>query len=218
MRSRELTLLALLLAATAAGSVERSGGGTPGGLFQLGGGGSKEPITVTADRLEYDYKSNVLVYRGSVEAVQGKATLHSDVLTVTFLRDEAKDGAKPSVDPTEGGTSKLQEIVAVGNVRIDQGTRWATGGRAVFDQVRRTVVMSENPMLHDGPNEVAGDRVVVFLDEDRSVVEGGRKRVKAVFHPDSGKGDESTAKTGGPTDGAQRAPDAEAPPRGATPQ
>jgi hypothetical protein len=78
--------------------------------------------------------------------------------------------------------------------------------------------MSENPMLHDGPNEVAGDRVVVFLDEDRSVVEGGRKRVKAVFHPDSGKGDGSTAKTGGPTDGAQPAPDAEVPPRGATPQ
>lgn len=202
MPRRELTLLALVLAATAAGSVERSGGTTPGGLFQLGGGGSKEPITVTADRLEYDYKSNVLVYRGSVEAVQGKATLHSDVLTVTFLREEGKDGQKPtSVDPTEGGTSKLQEIVAAGNVRIDQGTRWATGGRAVFDQVKRTVVLSENPMLHDGPNEVAGDRVVVFLDEDRSVVEGGRKRVKAVLHPDSGKKDEATARTEGAADG-----------------
>jgi len=31
---------------------------------------------------------------------------------------------------------------------------------------------------------VAGDRVIVYLDEDRSVVEGGRKRVKAVLYPD----------------------------------
>ena len=61
---------------------------------------------------------------------------------------------------------------------------WATGGRAVFDQERRTLVLSENPVLHDGPNQIAGDRVVVYLDENRSVVEGGDKRVKAVLFPE----------------------------------
>ena len=30
---------------------------------------------------------------------------------------------------------------------------------------------------------MAGDRIVVFIDENRSVVEGGRKRVKAVVFP-----------------------------------
>jgi lipopolysaccharide export system protein LptA len=79
----------------------------------------------------------------------------------------------------------VQNIVAVGNVRIDQGTRWAVGGQAVFDQGQRTLVLTENPVLHDGPNVVAGDRVIVYLDENRSVVEGGRKRVKAVLYPNS---------------------------------
>ena len=74
-------------------------------------------------------------------------------------------------------------MVASGSVRIDQGTRWAVGGKATFDQSNRTLVLTESPVLHDGPNEVAGDRVVVYLDEDRSVVEGGRKRVKAVLFP-----------------------------------
>ena len=74
--------------------------------------------------------------------------------------------------------------MAIGNVRIDQGTRWAVGGRAIFDQEQRTLVLTENPVLHDGPNEVVGERVVVYLDENRSVVEGGQKRVKAVFHPE----------------------------------
>ena len=86
----------------------------------------------------------------------------------------------------------------MGNVRIDNGARYATGGRAIFDQGRRTLVLTETPVLHDGQNEVAGDRVIVYLDEDRSVVEGGRKRVKAVLYP---------GKDGGlvPAEGASKA-------------
>ena len=63
-------------------------------------------------------------------------------------------------------------------------------------------MLTENPVLHDGQNEVAGDRVVVFLDEDRSVVEGGQQRVKAVLYPDSssrrGPGSRAPAKPGAP--------------------
>src|SRR4029450_5184143 len=150
-------------------------------------GKSKEPITVISDNLEYDYKKNVVVYRGKVEVTQGNVKLVSDTLTITLenqKQDGQNPGAKttPTTQPPPGqgpaDTGRVQEIVALGNVRIDQGTRWAVGGRAVFDQTQRTLVMTENPVLHDGPSEVAGDRVVVFLDEDRSVVEGGQKRVK----------------------------------------
>jgi lipopolysaccharide export system protein LptA len=91
------------------------------------------------------------------------------------------------MDPN-ASRQRLQEVIAVGNVRIDNGTRWATGGRAVFEQGTRTVVLTETPVLHDGANEVAGDRVIVYLDENRSVVEGGRKRVKAVLHPAKDEG------------------------------
>lgn len=170
-------------------------------LFDAGQlGNRKEPIIVTADTLEYDYKKNVVVYRGRVQAEQGAVKLSSDTLTVTFAHakdaKDAKDAkaaegapAKPAdhgtaVDVPGQGGQQLQEIVALGNVRIDSGTRWAVGGRAVFDQTQRTLVLTESPVLHDGSNEVIGDRVVVYLDEDRSVVEGGRKRVKAVLYPD----------------------------------
>jgi lipopolysaccharide export system protein LptA len=147
-------------------------------------GKSKEPIVVTSDRLDYDYKSNVVVYRGGVLATQGQLKITSDTLTVTFA-DEGEGTAAPQGGlALGGGSARLREIVAAGSVRIEDGTRWATGGRAVFDQTNRTLVLSENPMLHDGANEVLGDRVIVYLDEDRSVVEGGRKRVKAVLHPD----------------------------------
>jgi len=152
-------------------------------------GKSKEPIVVTSDRLEYDYRGNVVVYKGGVQATQGKLKITSDTLTVTFAEDKEKE-KKNGQAPAEGGlalgagSAKLKEIVAEGKVRIEDGTRWATGGRAIFDQANRTLVLSETPVLHDGANEVLGDRVIVYLDEDRSVVEGGRKRVKAVLYPD----------------------------------
>jgi lipopolysaccharide export system protein LptA len=68
-------------------------------------------------------------------------------------------------------------------VKIDSGDRHATGGRAVFDDAKRTVTLSEEARLSDGPNEVAGDRVVVYIDEQRSVVQGGPERVRAVLYP-----------------------------------
>src|SRR5690349_16121862 len=130
----------------------------PFDAFDLGK--RKEPITVNANTLEYDYKKNVVVYRGDVDAAQGPVRLRGDTLTVT-LEQAAAQGATPS-----DGTQRVRSIVAEGNVRIDHGTRWATGGKAVFDQSVRTVVLSDSPVMHDGPNEVAGDRVVVYLDED----------------------------------------------------
>jgi lipopolysaccharide export system protein LptA len=201
-----LALTALVAVASAQTPGERAApaaGGTSGGARAsdrpLGFGElgkSKEPITVVSDNLEYDYKKNVVVYRGSVEVVQGNVKLVSDTLTIT-LQNRNQDGKQPAPRPASatpaGDAGRVQEIVAAGNVRIDQGARWAVGGRAVFDQAQRTLILTENPVLHDGPSEVAGDRVVVFLDEDRSVVEGGQKRVKAVLYPD-----EKNAAPGGP--------------------
>lgn len=179
-------LVPLLFAAVAEGRDPAKVAGGP--LDATSFGNRKEPITVTSDMLEYDYKANVVVYRGEVVATQGDVRVRSDTMTVTFVssRDGAPEAAAP--DPGDRGQQRLQEVVAVGKVRIDSGTRWATGGRAVFEQGKRTLVLTEDPVLHDGPNEVAGERVIVFLDENRSVVEGGRKRVKAVVFPKDGDG------------------------------
>jgi lipopolysaccharide export system protein LptA len=218
--------LALATAAWSAGPPPTTGapptqeqGSSPFGFDGLGK--SKEPINVTSDNLEYDYKANVVVYKGSVEVIQGPTKLTSDTLTVTMVNDkdnktgdnktggdktagQAADppapagGDKPGAQAQNGqqsgqqngqsagpDTGRVQNIVAVGNVRIDQGARWAVGGHAVFDQGQRTLVLTQNPVLHDGPNVVAGDRVIVYLDENRSIVEGGRKRVKATLYPNS---------------------------------
>ncbi len=137
-------------------------------LGALSLGSSREPISVSADSLVFDNRTRVLTYNGGVVATQGDMKLESNTLTVAL--DDKAD-------------SRLKEVVAVGDVHLSKGSRSATAGRAVFDQTSRTVVLSDNAVLHDGPNQVSGERVVVYLDEERSVVEGGNGRVKAVLFP-----------------------------------
>ncbi|MFN8644498.1 MAG: lipopolysaccharide transport periplasmic protein LptA [Candidatus Binatia bacterium] len=139
-------------------------------------------MQVDADAMEFDYKTMVLSYRGNVVVTQADMTLRSDTLRVTLDRE---------------GAQRPKEVVAEGDVRIDAGTRHASGGRAVFDDAKRTVTLSERARLTDGPNEVAGERVVVYIDEQRSVVEGGPERVRAVLFPPTPKPGRNAGDGGG---------------------
>jgi len=183
------------------------------GFLGISGGGSKKPITITSDQLEYEYKDGIIVYRGDVQAEQGDVKLRSNELRITLVKEQGKDKAKPPEGMDDASAGRLQTVVASGNVRIDQGARWAVGGRATFDQTNRTLILTENPVLHDGPNEVAGDRVVVYLDQDRSIVEGGRKRVKAVLHPSEGDKEKPGTGKEKPDTGKEKPPIAGTTPR-----
>lgn len=168
-----LLIVALAARAGAADGAAKHAGAGPGDQVDglLGGfalGGERGPVHIDADTMEFDYKTKVLTYRGGVVVTQADTTLHSDTLRVTLDPDNA---------------DKPREVVAEGKVQIDKGERRATGGRAVFDNAARTVTLSEQARLQDGPNQVAGDKVVVYLDEQRSVVEGGQERVRAVLYP-----------------------------------
>lgn len=148
---------------------------TPGSPLGLLGGLSftarREPISVSADAMEFDYRTRVLTYKGAVVVTQGDMKLESNTLTVTL--DEHAD-------------NRVKEVVADGAVRLSQGARWATGGHAVFDQAHNIMKLSNNTELHDGPNEVKGDLVTVYLDEQRSEVTGGKGRVTAKLFPSQG--------------------------------
>jgi lipopolysaccharide export system protein LptA len=161
-----------------------------GGLFQsLSLGSNKGPVRIDSDSLELDYKSSNVTYRGHVEVTQGDVTLNSDRLSISYDPDAVKRTDKPAdgtiKTATPGGDAdRIKEIIAEGNVRIRQGTKLAEGRRAVFDQAKQTFTLSEGAVLHDGPNQVAGERVIVYLKEERSVVESGSNtRVKAVLYP-----------------------------------
>ena len=127
MRHPLEALAAAVLAAWAVGQPTAAAPEEPasgGALFDLGTvDNRKEPITVNADTLEYDYKNNVVVYRGDVQAAQGEVKLRSDTLTVTF--ETVKDGNQPKSVDKDGGQPKAGDPPLPNpapNTRRGQGT------------------------------------------------------------------------------------------------
>jgi lipopolysaccharide export system protein LptA len=137
--------------------------GQEGPFSSLQFSGNKGPINIKSDTLDLDYKGNVVVFRGHVHAVQADALLTSDTLTVSYLKD----------------FREVKNMVANGNVRMSQGTRFATGDHGVLDQAKHTVTLTGNPVVHDGDDQVSGTKITVHLDTGKSEVEGAR----AVFFP-----------------------------------
>jgi lipopolysaccharide export system protein LptA len=131
---------------------------------------NRGPVQVTSDRLEADDSKQQLVFSGNAVAVQDDITVHGDRLTVKY----------------SGEQREIQQVIAEGSVRIIQGTRVATGERAILYQTEERIVLSGSPKVIDGDNSVQGEEITIYLNDKRSVVTGGASgRVKAVFTPQS---------------------------------
>ena len=132
----------------------------------------KDPIHIRSHDLEFFYEEKRIQYRGNVVVTQGDMTLKSDRLTVLY-EDPAPTAANTSAQ------QRLKHIVAEGRVEITSGERRATSRKAIFNQKKRTVTLRGNAVLQEGPNQVKGDIVTVFLDENRSIVKGGKGKRQA---------------------------------------
>ena len=129
----------------------------------------KDPIYITADWMEVDQAKSTIVYKGRVVAVQSDMTMRSDAL-IAYYDPEMK---------------QMKQIVLDGKVNATQGTRVATGDRAVFDDKAKTVTLTGNPVMRQGNNQVSGAKVVYFIEQDRAMVESdGKTRVSATIFPE----------------------------------
>ena len=177
--------------------------GVPGADFadSLSLSSRHDPIHISSRTLEFLYEEKRIIYRTDVVAVQGDVTIKSDLLTVTYedappstakekkAASEQRENREKS-ESKENVTAKqrLKEIIAEGQVEIISGDRHATGKKAVFDEGKRVVTLSGDAVMREGGNQVSGERVTVYLDEKRSVVDGGgsSRRVEMVLMPEQG--------------------------------
>ena len=80
-------------------------------------------------------------------------------------------------------------IIAEKNVRFQNGTQTGSSQKATYFASRNLLVLEGNPILHDGDNSIRGNVIRYYVNENRSVVEGGPKqRVHAVFSSNDKKG------------------------------
>lgn len=129
----------------------------------------KDPIFITSDWMEVDQKKNTITYKGRVITVQAEMTMRSETLTAYY-------------DPE---MKQMKQIIAEGKVNATQGNRVATGQKAVFDDQAKTVTLTGSPVMRQGNSQVSGVKIVYFIEQDKSIVEGDDKlRVQATIFPE----------------------------------
>jgi lipopolysaccharide export system protein LptA len=145
-----------------------------------------QPIQIVSDRLDAYNEKKMVVFSGNAVATRGDIIIKSDRLLVYYKKDPQapeKGGSK-----NIGSTGDLEKIEAKGHVTITQGERIATGEDAVFYEDTQKIIMTGNAVMRERRNVIRGDRIVVYLDEDRGVVEGLEKnRVNATIYPEDRK-------------------------------
>jgi lipopolysaccharide export system protein LptA len=150
----------------------------PLNLGKAAGAGASQPLRVTAQELEADNKNRVITFRGKVEARQGGLFISADMAQVFYEKKE------------EG--NEIREVVATGNVRVQDGERFATGQKAVFANAEQKITLTGQPKVWQGKDMVSGEKIIVLLNEEKSFVESGPdRRVEMILHP---KGDGRPAK------------------------
>ncbi len=155
---------------------------------------SDQPINITSKR--FTAKNIVggkeVTFEGTVKVQQGDLTLTSDRLTILY---DEKTGATNGTSSLKKASKDLQTasgiktIVASGNVKIVQNDRMATAGKASFDNIKRTITLSEGPpRLWQGPDALTAQTIIIFLDENRSELVGGDDTlITAVINPSKQK-------------------------------
>jgi lipopolysaccharide export system protein LptA len=152
-----------------------------GGAKKKPGVERDQPIEIVSDRMDAYHEKRMVVFAGNAVAKQGARTIRSDRLTLYYKEERKPAGVS---NRETGGVGNLERVEAKGHVSITEGDRVVTGDEAVFEQDSQKITMTGSAVLREGANIVQGDRIVVFLDENRGVVESAENsRVKATIFP-----------------------------------
>ncbi|UCG99739.1 MAG: hypothetical protein JSU78_04670 [Deltaproteobacteria bacterium] len=144
---------------------------------------SEGPIIIHSDNLEVDQQKRLIIFEGKVKARREDMVVDCQKMIVYYLENPTKN--ESAMD-----AGRIDKIIALGDVVINRpGRGVARAGKAVFYQNEGKVVLTENPFVQQGPDLVEGQRIIIFLNENRSIIEGSEtKRVKATIFPKEEKG------------------------------
>ena len=137
-------------------------------------------------------KDKIITFTGNVVTKRGDSTIYSDTLEIYYQdnkNDEKKDAKKgpqnKASQETEGFSSNVTKILAIGNVKIEQGERYATGERAEYFENEKKIVLSGNPVAWEKGNKIQGTEMIFFVDRDETIIKGSKeRRVNVTIFPE----------------------------------
>lgn len=143
----------------------------------------REPIVITSDRMKAAEITRQVEFSGNVTLKKESLTLYSDT-AIVFYDERSKS---------------IREIEALGNVIVRKEGSIAHAKRAQYYSNEEKIVLTGEARILENENEIGGNRITLFMRDERSVVEGGR----VLLYQESGKGPkQEPGKDEGPTEGA----------------
>lgn len=144
---------------------------------------SGEAIVINSNTVEMNNELKVVTFKGDVKAKKNNFSINCDNMLVYY--------ENPPAEPAKGdeNKTKIDKIVASGNVVIHRAKGGkATAEKAVYHQKDEKMVLMGNPRVEQGNDLVKGDRITIFLNEDRSIVESSEdSKVSVTISPRSPK-------------------------------
>src|SRR5512134_3815904 len=117
-----------------------------------------EPIVITSNRMEAEKLGEKVTFSGKVELKKEGMTVTSDQMVVFY-------------DP---GSKNIREIVARGNVVVRKEGRVALANLATYSLREEKIVLTGDARIIEKENQLGGEKIILFMRDDRSIVEGGK--------------------------------------------
>ncbi len=150
---------------------------------------SGKQTRIVADKVVYSRQENTVRFEGNVHAAREAFEIWCTEMTV-FVAKEGAAGGENGGQPSLQSQRNFERIVAVGDVRLHMDNRTAESRKAVYEAKSETLTLTGNVRLREGRNTIQGEKVKLYLKEDRSEVMSGEEgQVEATFY--SSEEDES---------------------------
>jgi lipopolysaccharide export system protein LptA len=180
-----------------------------------------QPVQIEAATLEVRDKNKTATFSGNVQVVQGDTTMKCQKLVVFYgqemgIAGSDKQAAAAPVTTSKStpgmpqGAQNIQRIEAHGGVTVVTKDQNASGDLGIYDLKTKTITLSGNVVVSQGPNVIHGEKVVVDTVTGYARVESGSSnsgagagapgpgRVRALIQPGKGQGGGSNVMTIGP--------------------
>ena len=174
--------------------------GAASAQFAPGGG----PIDITADELELVDAQHLAIWRGDVEALQGRNRMRGDILNIYFSGNPSPTGASGGAPGRNWG--KVQKVVADGNIFFVSPSQTARGDHALYDLPSDSITITGDVIVSQGQSVVHGDKMVIDVKSGHATMVSSAKgrgapgRVRGIFYPNN------TTPAGAPTPPPPRQP------------
>jgi lipopolysaccharide export system protein LptA len=115
-------------------------------------------VVITSNTMAADKLGDTVTFTGNVTLKKAGMTLTSDSMVVFY----------------DAQSKGIKEIDAYGNVVVRKEGRVAFSNKASYYSREEKIVLSGDARIIENENQLGGETITLFMNEDRSVVEAGK--------------------------------------------